>query len=260
MEFPVPESVTQVRQFLRLTSYYRCFVSQFAKVNLTQKDVQFRWTNDCQEAFDVLKRKLTQAPILAYPDFEEEFVLETDACVKGLGAVLSQRQESGQVHPIAFASRALSPAEKNYSITELETLAVVWSVQHFRAYLYCHDVTVVTDHSAVRAVLETLSPSGKHARWWLKVFGCGVGKVKIVYRPGRENGRADALSRNPLGRDGAGEHLELGVQVAQVISSELETGALLGAEPIVGLSGEDFLAEQRKDVELKRLIDYLEQG
>ena len=90
------------------------------------------------------------------------------------------------MHPVAYASRALSAPEKNYSITELETLAVVWSIQHFRAYLYGHHVTVVTDHSAVRAVLETPSPSGKHARWW-KVFGSGVGQVKIVYCPGREN-------------------------------------------------------------------------
>ena len=78
--------------------------------------------------------------------------------------MLSQHQESGSLHPVAFASQALSAPEKNHSITELETLAVVWGVQHFSAYLYGHKVMVVTDHSAVRAVLETPSPSGKHAR------------------------------------------------------------------------------------------------
>jgi len=121
--------------------------------------------------------------------------LETDASVRGLGAVLSQIQADKHVHPVAYASRALSPQEKKYAITELETLAVVWAVQHFHAYLYGHEVTVHTDHSAVKAVLETPSPSGKHARWWTKVFGSGVKKLDIVYRAGKENGNADALSR-----------------------------------------------------------------
>ena len=88
-------------------------------------------------------------------------------------------------------------AQKRYGITELETLAVVWSMQHFHAYLYGHEVNVFTDHSAVKAVLETTSPCGKHARWWNKVFGSGVKKLEIVYRAGRENGNADALSRAP---------------------------------------------------------------
>jgi len=206
-DFPVPQSVTQVRQFLGLTSYYRRFVKQFAKIasplhSLTRKDVMFDWTEECQIAFESLKEQLAQAPVLAYPDFERPFVLETDASVKGLGAVLSQQHNDHHLHPVAYASRSLSAPEKNYSITELETLAVVWAIQHYHPYLYGHEVTVVTDHSAVKAVLGTPSPSGKHARWWLKVFGSGVGQVHIVYRPGRENTRADALSRNPVSNPG----------------------------------------------------------
>ena len=88
-----------------------------------------------------------------YPDFGKPFLLETDASIKGLGAILSQKQSDSQVHPVAYASRALSPPEKNYSVTELETLVVVWAVQHFNAYLYGHEVTVFTDHSAVKAIL-----------------------------------------------------------------------------------------------------------
>jgi len=103
------------------------------------------------------------------------FILETDASIKGLGAVLSQRQDDEKLHPIAFASRALNPQEKNYAITERETLAVVWVIiTHFHYYLYGHRVTVYTDHSAVKAVLETPNPSGKHARWWTRVYGRGV--------------------------------------------------------------------------------------
>ena len=82
--------------------------------------------------------------------------------------------------------------------SELETLAVVWAIQYFHAYLYGHQVTVITDHSAVKAILQTPSPNGKHARWWTKIFSSGVGKVDIVYRPGKDNDCADALSRNPI--------------------------------------------------------------
>ena len=201
-QFPTPRNVREVRQFLGLSSYYHRFIPSFAKCaqplhNLTRQGVQFKWCTECQQAFEFLKQRLIEAPVLAYPSFSKEFVLETDASIEGLGAVLSQAQGDGRLHPIAFASRALSQAERNYSITELETLAVVWAVSHFHYYLYNQVVTVYTDHTAVKAVLETPNPSGKHARWWEKVYGRGVKSVKIVYRPGRMNGNADALSRNP---------------------------------------------------------------
>lgn len=162
---------------------------------------------------------------------------------------------------MAYASRALSAPERNYGITELETLAVVWAIQHFRAYLYSHEVTVITDHSAVRAVLETPSPSGKHTRWWLKVYSSGIGKVTITYRPGRENSKADALSRNPVS---AGES-ELNGQVAQIDTSgsgsNLDIAQLLEALPIeTSQSDFDFALEQRKDQNLLKMVRYLEDG
>lgn len=123
--------------------------------------------------------------MLAYPNFERSFVLETDASVRGLGAVLSQVQDDQLLHPVAYASLALSPLEK-YVITEVETLAVVWAVNHFHAYLYGHDVRVYTDHSAVKALLDTPNPSGKHARWWSKVFGSGVRKLEIWVQSWKE--------------------------------------------------------------------------
>ncbi len=203
-EFPRPKSVHEVRQFLGLTSYYRRFVKSFARTAqplhaLTRKGALFEWSENCETAFCFLKQLLLPAPILCYPNFEKPFRLETDASIKGLGTVLSQEQLDGKYHPVAYASRALSPQERNYSITELETLAVVWSVSHFKAYLYGHEVTVYSDHSAVKAVLETPNPSGKHARWWMKVFGSGIKTINIVYRAGMENANADALSRNPTG-------------------------------------------------------------
>ena len=91
-------------------------------------------------------------------------MLETDASIQGLGVVLSQVQDYGKLHPVAYTSQALNPSEKNYSVTELETLAIVWAVTHFHSYLYGNKVTVITDHSVVKAILETSNPTGKHAR------------------------------------------------------------------------------------------------
>ena len=200
-DFPLPRTVRDIKRFIGLASYYRRFILNFARLArplhlLTRKGVIFVWSCRCNEAFSALKERLTTAPVLAYPDFTRDFVLETDASIQGLGAVLGQHQNDQKVHPVAFASRALSNAEQRYAVTELETLAVVWSICHFH-YLYGNVVTVFTDHTAVKAVLETPNPSAKHARWWSRVYGRGVKEVKIVYRPGHENRNADALSRHP---------------------------------------------------------------
>ena len=261
-DYPAPTSVKEVRQFLGIASYYRRFVRGFANVAqplhaLTQKGAVFSWTESCQQAFDALKSRLIDSPILAYPNSELDFVLETDASAKGLGAVLSQVHADKHLHPVAYASRALSPQERKYAITELETLAVVWAIQHFHAYLYGHSVMVYTDHSAVKAVLETPSPSGKHARWWSKVFGSGVKKLEIVYRAGRENGNADALSSAPVGEPPEVATVTY-VRVAVVTSSDsdMEIRDLLTLNSPT-MPGTSFAEEQRKDPDVLEIVSYL---
>ena len=214
----------EVRQFLGLASYYRHFIKGFAKTaqplhSLTQKGALFHWSHECEEAFQQLKRRLIESPILIYPVFSEDSVLETDASALGLGAVLSQPARDGRLHPVAYASHSLSPQQKRYAITELETLAVVWAVSHF------------TDHSAVKAVLETPNPSGKHARWWSRTFGSGIKNLQITYRAGKENSNADALSRCPV----SGDHTHTSVtdvQVAQVRSTAKDVAELLQSPPV----------------------------
>ena len=125
-EFPRPSDVSGVRRFIGLASYYRRFIRDFARIaeplrELTRKNVSFHWTPACEDAMEKLKEKLITAPVLAYPSFGEPYTVETDASISGLGAVLSQMQPDEKLHPVAYASRSLSAAERNYSITELET-------------------------------------------------------------------------------------------------------------------------------------------
>ena len=168
-EFSTPAKVSEVRRFLGLASFYRRFIDGFAKIaapprELSRKNTPFHWTEACNKSMRTLKTQLTSAPVLAYPSFHRPFTVETDASIIGLGAVLQQTQTDSKLHPVAYASRSLTAAERNYSITELEALAVVWALTRFHSYLYGLSVTVVTDHAAVRAVLETPNPSAKHAR------------------------------------------------------------------------------------------------
>ena len=203
--FPVPHDVTTLRQFIGLASYYRRFVPGFAKIAaplhaLTKKDVPFNWTPQCDEAFCKLKDLLVTAPVLAYPHFgsDKEFILETDASGLGLGAVLSQQQDDGFIHPIAYASRSLNSHEQNYCISELETLGLVWAVRYFRPYLLGHHTIVYTDHSACLSLLNTPRPSGKLARWAMTVQEMNL---TLKHRSGKQNANADVLSRNPLSEE-----------------------------------------------------------
>ena len=259
--FPVPTSLRQLRQFLGLTSHYRRFIMNYAKLAyplyaLTRKGARFNWTADCEVAFETLKSKLITAPVMAYPDFERSFTLETDASKQGLGAILSQVQTGNRLHPVAYASRSISAAEANYAVTDLETLAVVWAITHFRYHLYGHDVTIITDHAAVKAILGAPNLTGQHARWWTKVYGSGIKKVEIVHRSGKKNQHADALSRQPVS-PALSEEMEVEVQIASINAEEADNpdscsdiSSLLAVTPNKQLSSSDdsFASEQEKDV------------
>ena len=228
--------------------------------------MHFKWTEDCQQAFELLKRKLTEAPVLAYPNFSTGFTIETDASYSGLGAILSQEQEDGCFHPVSYASRAFSPAERNYGITDLETLAVVWAITHFRHYLYNQQVRIYTDHAAVKSVLQNPNISGKHARWWMKVYGSGLKEINIVHRAGKDSCNVDALSRNPCGPAPAEGIGESEVQVASVSKSSNECdvddiSVLLELEPLNSeFNPETLASEQQKDHRVIEILTYIKTG
>jgi len=152
-QWPNPTTVRQIRQFIGLASWYRRFIRDFYPsatplTKLTRKNAKWCWGPEEDLAFRRLKDALTTAPILACPNFERKFILQTDASTSGLGAVLSQHFEEGE-RVIAYASRTLNGAERNYSAIELECLAVVWEIRHMRGYLEGYEFTVVTDHQAL---------------------------------------------------------------------------------------------------------------
>ena len=198
--FPVPRCVRDVRSFLGLANYYRRFIHNFASIasplhTLTHKNVRFYWDDSCDKAFHTLKSCLTSAPILAYPDFSLPFELNTDTSSTGIGFALWQTQD-GQRRAIAYGGRDLNTAERNYSTTEREALAIVEGIKKFRNYLYDRKFVLHTDHHALRWLMSLKDPSGRLARWSLLLQQYDF---TIEYKPGKQNSDADALSRRPYG-------------------------------------------------------------
>ena len=199
-----PSNRKELKGFVGLCSYYRRFVPRFAEIahplhSLTKGDgtgkAAFAWIQDIEEAFTKLKRMLTAAPVLGYPNEHGQFIIDSDASNHGLGAVLSQVQ-GGQERVIAYYSRALTQSEIHYCATRKELLAVVQAVKHFHPYLYRRKFTVRTDHAALQWLLNFKHPEGQLARWigFLQIYD-----FTIEHRPGILHGNADALSQRPYG-------------------------------------------------------------
>ena len=150
--WPTPTSKRDVQQFLGLANYYHRFIKDFASIarplhRLTEKTATFKWTTECEAAFSDLKDKLTTAPVLEHPRYDKEFIIDTDASATGIGAVLSQVQDDGREHVIAYASRTLSRPERRYCVTRRELLAVVTFIHHFRPYLLGRKFSLITVRS-----------------------------------------------------------------------------------------------------------------
>ncbi|CAG2226423.1 unnamed protein product [Mytilus edulis] len=205
-DFEIPTTVKKLKSFLGLAGYYRRFTQGFSKIagplhKLAQKFTPHprklfgkEWTTDCQTAFDTLKEHLVTAPILSYAKFDEPFILETDASMQGLGAVLSQYID-GKLRVVAYASRALRPNERNmdnYSSRKLELLALTWAItEKFRDYLLGSKFTVFTDNNPL-CYLQTSKLSAHEQRWLSKL---AVFNFEVKYRQAKHNNNADALSR-----------------------------------------------------------------
>lgn len=193
-DWPTPTNAKELRSFLGLAGYYRKFVKHFGVISrpltdLLKKHTVFIWTSEHDSSFNALKVALTQAPVLALPDFSKQFAVETDASALGIGAVLLQ-----EGHPLAFISKALGPKSRGLSTYEKEYMAILLAVQQWRAYLQHAEFVIFTDQRS----LSLLTEQRLHTNWQQKVFSKLLGlQFRIVYKKGSENRVADALSRKP---------------------------------------------------------------
>jgi hypothetical protein len=195
-----PRTVKGVQSFLGFCNFYRRFIRNYGVISkpltrLTHKDAEFDFNKDCTDAFEALKERLTQAPVLAHFDPELPLQVETDASDGVVAGVLSQlSQEDQEWHPIAFFSKTMAPAELNYEIHDKEMLAIVRSLKHWRAELQGNPrkVKVLSDHRALEYFMTTKQLNSRQARWAEFLAGYDFW---IAYRAGSANAAADALSR-----------------------------------------------------------------
>src|SRR5271170_6204780 len=200
-DWPIPTSVKEVRSFLGFGNFYRRFIKGFSELaqplnDLLKKDKKFEWTLNQQHAFETLKKRFTEEPVLIMPDHSKPFQIEVDASKYATGAILTQMDSNGDRHPCAFISKTMSQAQRNYDTGDRELLAIVRALEEWRHYIQGspHTMTVYSDHANLGyfKLPQTLSP--RQARWALYISEFDM---KLVHIPGPKNVLADALSRRP---------------------------------------------------------------
>lgn len=289
-----PATVGDVRKLLGFLSYYRQYIQDFSRIakplydlmagpDLLANNHKVTWTEEHQKRLDMLVDRLTSPPVMAFPDFTKPFVLHTDASQEGLGAVLYQEQD-GKLRVLGYASRTLTPAEKNYHMHagKLEFLALKWAVtEKFRDYLYYSTFfTVYTDNNPLTYILSSAKLSAVGHRWVAELADFNF---NIKYRPGKSNIDADVLSRLPLDFSAYMEtciaEMEKDAICATsqaVIHQETDAtpwvaavSARVGiahAEPGVTdlvfrqLTLEEILRAQREDPDISRILAYKKRG
>lgn len=258
--WPLPTSVSTNRGFLGLVGYYRRFIPDFATIaepltSMTSRYATFSWDTAKEEAFQQLKKRLISAPVLHYPDFSKSFTLFTDASDVGLGAVLQQDK-----NVIAYWSKVLNKAERNYTTTEKECLAFVGALKNFRPYLIGQKFQVITDHSALKWLKNVKEPTSRLMRWCLKLQDYDF---DIIHRPGKDHLNADALSRwsfTPEEIAEVSEDIEDNPELNKVLKNLQQAQRL---DPVLskyfpyledGILPEDLAESQRILIETKDII------
>ncbi|XP_063334794.1 uncharacterized protein si:ch211-282j22.3 isoform X1 [Pelmatolapia mariae] len=205
---PLPETRKQLRSFLGMAGFYHRFIPHFSTRAALLTDLtgarspnKITWTEEAKMAFQDLRQSLSKSPVLHSPDFERNFILQTDASERGLGAVLLQGPP-GERHPVAFISRKLFPREVRYSTIEKEGLAIKWALDSFRYYLLGREFILETDHKALQWIERMKDTNGRITRWYLAIQPF---RFTINHIPGKDNCTADCLSRCPRERSEEGE-------------------------------------------------------
>lgn len=199
LNYPRPKTVTEIKRFIGMCSWYRRFISHFSSLvsplndllKGRKKNQSISWTSQAEEAFINIKQALVSAPILRSPDFSKTFTIQCDASDTGLGGVLTQELDGEEV-VIAFCSRSMSKAERNYCVTQRELLALLFCIEKFRPYVEGVHFRVITDHYSLLWLNKLKEPTGKLARWALRLQQYSF---ELAHRKGKLNVVPDALSR-----------------------------------------------------------------
>ena len=265
--WPIPKTVDELRSFIGLCGYYRQHINRYAHIvapleNLCKPlwnkksnrvKIPIEFNNDHKIAFDSLKRALTTAPVLAFPTMDGEFILDTDASHDAIGSVLSQIQ-NGKEKVIAYASKKLSQAERQYCITRKELLAVYYFVTHYKHYLLGRKFVVRTDHRALCWMLNWKQPNtSQYCRWKQELE---IYDMRVEYRPGEKHINADALSRLPNCEQCELRHMEPKRKRNIKILNKDKNEAIC-CRRIVAFEND---LDQENDVALKNIIELLKAG
>ncbi|GFX97735.1 retrovirus-related Pol polyprotein from transposon 297 [Trichonephila clavipes] len=203
LEFPTPRTKTQIRAFLGIAGYYQKYINLFSVIAAPLTDAlkgrakkgEIKWTAECENAFRELKGKLIDKPVLYAPNFEREFIVQTDASNAGMGAVLTQLTEQGEEHPILYLSKKFSEVEKRYCTMEKECASIVFAIKRLHYYLDGNSFLVMTDHNPLVWLNRNVSSNPRLMRWALALQPYNF---RIVHRSGKSHKNADSLSRSVI--------------------------------------------------------------
>ncbi len=260
-KWQTPKNVTEVRRAVGFFNFYRPFIKGFAHIarplhQLTRKNQEWRWGQEEQKAFDQLKARVTAEPVLAHANLQDQFELEVDASGYAVGAVLLQRKEDSKKHPIGYYSATLNEAQWNYDIYDLELLAIVMALKNWRPLLAGspHKIIIYSDHLNLQYWKMPQKISRRVAR---EVLELSKYDFEIRHIPGKQNGRADALSRWPDYDTGENDNEGVVVLLERVFVRASHTQKAPPLRQIVTqeeMSPQDPVYEQNKDL-LKPWID-----
>ena len=196
-DWPTPTTVKQVRSFLGFGNFYRKFIKKFSELAQPLNDLlKIKWTQECQQAFDTLKKRFTEEPVLMMPDQARPFQIEADASKYASGAVLTQMDSNGDRHLVAFLSKTFTETEQNYEIYDRELLGIIQALEEWRHYIQGsgHTTIVHSDHQNLMFFKLAQKLNRRQARWalFLSEFN-----IKLIHMPGSKMILSDALSRRP---------------------------------------------------------------
>ena len=255
VKVPPPKNVTELKSFLGMVNYYAKFLPNLSTTisplyTLLKKNSRWQWTEECSQAFLAAKGMLTSSKVLAHYNPKLPLILATDASSYGVGAVLTQVSEEGTERPIAYVSRTLSDAERNYAQIEKEALAIIFGVKRFHVYLYGRKFLLLTDHKPLTTIFgpKTGLPvvaASRLQRWALVLSAY---QYDVKFRATEEHGNVDGLSRLPL----KGERHEEEETEASIFNMvQIET---------LPVTAGQLRNESRQDKELSKVMRYLQNG